>query len=328
MAWDIIGHRPQLAALQHDITSDRLHHAYLLAGPEQIGKFTLAKSFAKALLCHQNLCHTCSDCQHIEQESHPDTLIYRDRVEEKVSGEDGRKTETRNFLISEAREITRQIHLSFMSRYRIVIIENIERMVPAAANALLKEIEEPPVGVIFILTTNQVAKILPTILSRVKTIELNTIPPAELADYLQQKYPKETAEKLDDILRLSLGKAGLAIQMVRSAELFSYRLNLYHRCADCLRESPLDEKFAYVEEITKIDKDSKNHTAVKDFLEMLTFYCQTGLAYLAAGRQEYPWSRYSLPRLLTLIDLIREAWIMVEKNVNTKLVLEHLLLQF
>ncbi|MEQ1843276.1 MAG: hypothetical protein ABL994_22965, partial [Verrucomicrobiales bacterium] len=139
----------------------RIHPACILAMPSSSEKLLIAKGIAKQLLCKNRAqnpgCGTCLACQKVEKEIHPDLLIVRPEEDDG----DG------SIKIDKIREVCSQMELTPLeSTLKICIIQDCHRMNTAAANALLKTLEEPGEGRYFWLLTSQVSSLLPTLLSR------------------------------------------------------------------------------------------------------------------------------------------------------------------
>ena len=147
---------------------DRRHHALLITGPAGIGKATLALNYAQALLCETPrpdglACGTCAGCTYVAARSHPDMRV----LEPFDVDEDGEAKPTPFIAIDKVRELGEMMHLSTHRRgARVGAILPAERMNAAAANALLKTLEEPPPGATLILTSSQPGRLLPTVVSR------------------------------------------------------------------------------------------------------------------------------------------------------------------
>ena len=146
---NIIGHRKQLFSLENDLSSGALDHAYLFSGPAHIGKMMVAREFAKILQCPNNACGVCPICIQIEKGYQPDTIEIAD---------DGESLKV-EFL----RGILKRMNTTTVGKYKILIIQNIERMNAESANTMLKILEDPPQNVVFLLTTSRVEELLPTI---------------------------------------------------------------------------------------------------------------------------------------------------------------------
>lgn len=145
------------------IAANELSHAYLFVGATNSGKMALAQWLAQRLFC-TNLqngqpCGQCAECQRIEEGNNPDYLII--------------KTETRTIGVDEIRGLKQELSKSGLEgQQRVFVIQDADKMTPAAANSLLKFLEEPASQVLIILTTTRLARILPTIQSRLQIVTL------------------------------------------------------------------------------------------------------------------------------------------------------------
>ncbi len=136
----------------------RLPHAFLLAGPSGIGKSALAVQWASLFLCEKpqqnSPCGHCHACQLSRQQAHPDWHVYGD-------------DDTRTIGVDTIRQLSAQLMNSpQLGRGKVAVIRQAERMTEAAANALLKTLEEPPGNSLLILQSESAMKLLPTIVSR------------------------------------------------------------------------------------------------------------------------------------------------------------------
>lgn len=160
---------------------ERLPHAMLFYGQSGIGKVAFAKTLSQALLCKSpnaegHACQTCNSCHWFKDESHPD---FRILSPEEGSAEDAttgkKKTKKKqNITIGQVRELSDFVNLTSHNEqgYRIILIQPAETLNIAAANALLKMLEEPANNAIFILVSHQLQRLLPTILSRCHKIAM------------------------------------------------------------------------------------------------------------------------------------------------------------
>ena len=303
--WNIVGHQKQLMQLEKEIKEDNLAHAYLFSGSKQGGKFTIAKILAKILQCPNNCCRTCRDCEMIRKEIHPDIIIIRD---------DGS-----SIKIDDIRKLIRTTNLTHQGKYRIVIIENIERMPIEAQNSFLKTLEEPPGKTIFLLTTSQVDSVLLTIQSRVRHYNFSTIDENILKKYLKEKF--ESNQNTEEIVNISQGRPGLAIALMENTDAFSYQKNLYHKIEIFLKKNDLSQKFLFIEEIEKSHKD------VELFLDAFTRYLRK-IIFEYSKRKDHPLKkRFSLRNIVNLFDVLEKTRYLIKGNVNKKLALENLLIQ-
>lgn len=162
--------------------SQRMPHALLLHGRTGIGKYDFARVFSQALLCsnggqHNQACGVCSSCNWFNDNSHPDFRLLS--PEQEVEADDeavGSKKAKKKTQISVAqiRDLSGFLSLSShrSNGLRIVLIHPAEALNLASANALLKMLEEPASGVVFILVAHQLQRLLPTIISRCQKISM------------------------------------------------------------------------------------------------------------------------------------------------------------
>lgn len=202
------------AYLAGAIDRKTLSHAYLIEGAEGSGRHTVAAIIAKSLVCTGNgekPCGNCLACRKAELGEHPDVRVYTVPKDRKTIGVE---------IIRAIREDA--FLLPSESDKQVFLIENADVMTAAAQNALLKILEEPPASVTFLLLTDRISGIIPTILSRVAVLHTEPLSPAQLDDFLTGREPKAEAMKQSDpkgfaaLLRLADGSAGRALTILGS----------------------------------------------------------------------------------------------------------------
>lgn len=184
---------------------EKLPHALLFHGRAGIGKLVLAEQLAQLVLCEnpqadgREACGVCPSCHWLRQGSHPDFLKLQPAAldENEPDGEFAeRKSPTagQHISVAQVRELTQFVQLSaHRNGLRIALIHPAEAMNAAAANALLKTLEEPPPNILVILVSHQPSRLLPTILSRCHQIRF-TLPGADVAqNWLIQQGIRESA---------------------------------------------------------------------------------------------------------------------------------------
>lgn len=206
----MIGHDWAADLLHMHVAQDQVRHAYLLVGPEAVGKQTLAVQFIRALNCSNppspgEYCGDCRACRLIPDYQYPDLHVVE-------TAEDERKLK-----VDVVRALQRQLALSpYEGRKRVALLLRFHEATAQAANALLKTLEEPPQDVIIILTANSVQELLPTIVSRCEVLELRAIPPSALSLAMQSR--GESVERADLLSAISGGRPGLALRMAQEPE--------------------------------------------------------------------------------------------------------------
>jgi len=173
---EVVGQRPVTQTLKNAITKDRVAHALLFTGPRGVGKTTTARILAKALNCERGRtpdpCGECASCLAIAAGRSVDCL--------EIDGASNRGIDE----VRELREIVR--YAPSRDKCKVIIIDEVHMLTEPAFNALLKTLEEPPPGVVFILATTHAHKIPPTILSRCQRHDFRRLGQIEILPRLQQ----------------------------------------------------------------------------------------------------------------------------------------------
>lgn len=184
----VVGQKALTATLKNAIATDRLAHAYLFCGGRGVGKTSCARIFAKTINCTNptadgDPCNECESCRAFN-ENRSLNIIELDAAS--------------NNSVDDIRGLVDQVQVPPTDgRYRVFIIDEVHMLSPAAFNAFLKTLEEPPGYVVFILATTEKQKIIPTILSRCQIYDFNRITVADMVEHLQYVASQEgiTAER-------------------------------------------------------------------------------------------------------------------------------------
>lgn len=296
--WNVIGHQKELAQLESDFKTGNIHHAYLFVGPEKIGKFRIAKSVAGILQCPSNFCHSCPTCIQIEKKCHLDTIELEDDGE--------------SIKIDTIRDIIARLHMTSQSQYKILLIQNIGRLTDEAANCLLKILEEPVAKTLFLFSAGQLKDIMPTIASRMRIVHFRKLPDEILHDALKELFPEAEEDMLDQVLLLSLGRSGKAIQLMREPEAFQ-------EVRDCYRLIEfLDEKATLAARFSAIIEFSQNPLKMRAFLSLFVHYFR---------RKMFSGSTFEQKSVaIRIIEEIHRVMNLANRNINPRLLLENLMI--
>lgn len=229
--WAVVGHTWAIQLLQKAASStprsagDRSgpNHAYLFLGAPQIGKTTLAKAFARALLCEADdgrPCGQCRSCQLLARDSHPDFRVLQPTDKEgavdRLNGE---------LRVERAADLIREAALRpNEGRWRIFLLQDIHTANLSFANKILKTLEEPPVQSILLLTALDRSSILPTVASRCQVLELRPLDTGTVEQALGTRW-QASAEQAALLARLSSGRLGWAVDQLRDPERSRQRID-------------------------------------------------------------------------------------------------------
>jgi len=265
---EIIGHQGILDELRLDIETGNIVHAYLFAGPRHLGKMTVAQWFSYQLLCSGKPENEIDDCQRqFEKLTHPDLLVL-DQLWMEDTADDWdfiaqtsnvsqqhrakAKAKTDTISIDDVRAFQERLHEISLGRWRCCIIRSVERMQAEAANAFLKILEEPPPGLVFILTTQSLQSLLPTMISRSRVLHFRQLPHEELEPLL--KGSDEDDHRL--ILRVAQGAPGIVQLFTQDPEQLRLHKAMYAHARSFWQAQTLAQRLALLKPLEKRGEES------------------------------------------------------------------------
>ncbi len=215
MSWDLVGHTWAIDWLRRDLAQSRVRHAYLITGPDGIGKRTLALQLAATLLCDAfpvgEPCGQCRSCMLTGRQVHPDLL----KVVPEISG---KRIRTGKVKIEAVRELIYSLSLKpIEAKRRVACLIDFDAANDQSQNALLKTLEEPPDNVVLILTADSADALLPTIRSRCEVLDLRPLPAIKVRDALVTRHGID-AERAELLARVSGGRPGIALRLAQDPE--------------------------------------------------------------------------------------------------------------
>lgn len=333
LAWPTLGNRARLAELERDLAAGKLAHAYLLAGPTEIGKFTAAKFFGQAVLCQAGTaCGRCETCRQTRHLIHPDFTVvdrlYREGVDDDWESlgqssnfdqshrakKPAAKTDTLG--IADLRALTARLHTA-RAGWQVVVIHRVERLTTEAVNAFLKTLEEPPPRTLFLLTTDHLSQLLPTLISRCRVLHFGGVAAGEIAHEIAAEFPQLPAETRKRVVNFALGKPIRARRLAGDIEQLTRAAEYFLRLKKVLTSGSLAAQLQLAEEATATP------AATAEFLENLTHFLRAEL--LAAGRGEA--AQLPAGRTAAALHATANLRTLLSQNVNARLAVEDLLLK-
>jgi DNA polymerase-3 subunit delta' len=325
----IVGHEWAIHLLSNAIAHHRVGHAYLLTGPDHIGKMTLARAFAQALNCTaepaQRPCGMCRACRLIAGDKHPDVRVILPEISERGA---------QSIKIEQIRGLQQDLSLSaYEARYKVALLKRFDTANLNAANAFLKTLEEPPANVILVLTATDSDSVLPTVNSRCRTVGLRPISTALIEETLMTRH-RVGVDEANLLAHLADGRLGWAIGAHEDPAILQERRTELEALDQALRGS-LVARFAQAEALAR--KPDKLPSLLQTWLSwwrdlaLLAYGQPAGHAITNIDRGEQlhdmaaTWSRGAvLPALAQTAAALRQ----LRQNGNARLVLENVMLAY
>jgi len=223
----LVGQEAAIAQLERALTSNEtgneMTHAWLFTGPPGSGRSVIAHSFAAALVCKKKGCGDCGDCKTALTGTHQDVEIM------KIDG--------LTIKVDEIREVvSRASWTTSTSNWRVIVVEDSDRMTESAANALLKSLEEAGSSTVWLLSAPSPDDVLPTIRSRCRQVQLRIPTTGELKDFLISTL-NSTLEEAEQAAKISQGHIGRARAFIKDKSLRDLRRNIFEILLNATTES-------------------------------------------------------------------------------------------
>ncbi len=321
---DICGQTQLKEHLKNSLIKNQISHAYIINGEKFSGKEYIAGIFAMALLCgnknQAEPCNECHSCRQAMTKNNPDIIYVTHEKPTSISVDEIRIQINGDVAIK-----------PYAGEHKIYIVNEAEKMTPAAQNALLKTLEEPPEYVVIILLTTNVNSMLPTILSRCVTLNIKPVDDDTVEKFLMEKkqIPDYKAYVCAAFARGNIGKAIL----LSESEDFD---NIKSKVLSIMKQiSQMDVSGIY----KTVKELSENKTEIDDFFDIMSIWFRDVLLYKAEKNRERLIFKEELNTikeqaeavtyegLEEITQAIDKAKRRLEFNVNYELTLEMLLIE-
>lgn len=330
LKWSQIrGHERPLNVLERAVTTDRLHHAYLFAGLQGVGKSEVAFALTALLNCERRpentfaeACGECSSCRKTLAKQHPDVIFV--------------SPEGKNIKISQIRAVQKASTTSpYEGRFRVILIDDAHTMTEEAANALLKTLEEPSSRMRLILVTDQPHRLLDTIISRCQLLRFGALETEVVIDILERlaregRIEQNAAQR--DLLAVAAG----------------YGEGSLGRSLSVLESGMLAERRAFITQVLSVSRArprdlldqaeslGKSNERLLTQLDVLKLFFRDVMLFQISGAQrvinrdlvdliEEHAPRFGVDEVVNLVDQMGQAQNRLARNINAHLVVEDVL---
>lgn len=249
--FDVVGEENQKRLIQNALDNDKIAHAYLISGPDGTGKSIFAMHMASVIMCSGKVkpCGTCSSCIKLKKGFHPDVRVISEN--KKTIG------------IDMVRKIIEEVNVKpFEGSRKVIIIKKIDTMTVQGQNALLKTIEEPPIGTYIIMTAENDSMVLDTIKSRCQVIKFERVPESSIKKFLLENGTEEN--KASVAASLSDGIIGTALKYT-DEKFIALRKETIENISGITTNKTLDA-------LSKVDFFMKNKKNIDDILNVMSFW--------------------------------------------------------
>lgn len=317
------GHEHIIKNLKSALKNGKTSHAYIISGPDGVGKKTVADAFARALQCEEydgDSCGKCVSCRSFDNGNHPDVFYVVPTKTKSLSVDDIRDQLIKNSEIKQ-----------YKYKYKVFIVDNADTMTNQAQNALLKTLEEPPHYVVILLLAESIDSFLPTIISRCVNLKLNPLSAGEVKEYLVEKENAD-AEKADFYAEYSQGCIGKAVELMQSEDFAEKRKTVL----ECIMEASDGGVIEAMNSAKKLEAYKGDNT-VLDIAEMffrdVLVYNTTKDKSLVIQKDlmddiKKLSRKLSAEKIIVRCEAVTEAQKQLKANANYTLTMEVMLMKF
>ena len=315
---DVLGQDRQIEIIKKAIENNRVPHAYLFLGEEGVGKKRTALTLAKALNCcaePTDSCDECNSCRKIMNGNHPDVTVV--------------EPEGNSIKINQIRELQRSLkYKPYEGKKKVCIIANAEKMNLAAANSMLKILEEPPPDIVLILTTTSPYLLLSTINSRCQKLKFQPLTNDLISKIIKEKLGKDEETSLK-IASLAGGNLNRAYELSEGTTI-EYRNRLIEKI-NALSPNNINETLEFAEEMSKEKEELIGALQLLKtwFRDILIFKenCPVDRLINADFLEEIKRlsERFTIMDLLRKLRITNDAELALLRNSNKRLTLEVML---
>lgn len=316
-AVDMTGHKVIEQQLLDAINAGKIPHAMIFAGPQGIGKSTMAFRFIKAMLAAKvdsgpslfgtpepSVLTTLSvnpedqSARLVVSGGHPDLLVVERKADEAKGGR------LKDVDVEQIREIPGFLHMTpFMGGWRMVIIDDADTMTRSSQNALLKVLEEPPKNSILILIAHRPGMLISTIKSRCRTIDFSPLAQDEFDSLIKRAMPAVSRNDMDALYNIAGGSIGESLQLMQDGALKSL-----HQVTALIQTWP-EISWKDIHLMAEVLGGKGNDdTALNGFQNMLMWICETMTRTRANGLAQLPVPLNSGPYPALLNHYSLEGW--------------------
>lgn len=303
---ELKGQTKAVEIIQTGLRTGRIAHAYMFYGPSGVGKKKAALLFAQGLNClrteHNDPCGICQSCSKIAAGNHPDiTTIF---------------TEGNSIKITQIRGLQEKAFFKcYEGNYKVIIIDEADKLTIEAANSLLKILEEPPEQTVFILLAEDMGKLPKTIISRCQPIPFLPLETKDIQNILI-----ELGMNSNFPLGLAYGSVGKAIEIQKNED----NAKIFEDIEKLLYDL---RKGGYKKVLSWAEAFDKNKEQMEIMLEILSLYYRDRIVSLAVGDTNLlldtmAQKDYRIEECYAALHKLNNAVRMIKNNINTRLVLD------